>query len=96
MDYVAFCLISYTRKIKCSPKRKLLFKKGLVMTRLGRKTKNFVKQVLFFEVVLGLDHSLVWCCNLGTSESKLEIPRKFRKVVLKKHGEDNFGRSCEK
>jgi hypothetical protein len=65
------------------------------MTRLGRKTENFVKQVLF-DAVLGLDHSLVWCCNLGTLESKLEIPGKFRKVVLKKNGEDNLGRSCEK
>jgi len=67
-----------------------------MMTRLGRKIKHFVKQVLLFDVVQGLDHSLVWCCNLGTSESKLEIPGKFRKVVMEKDGEDNLGRSCEK
>ena len=66
------------------------------MTRLGLKMKHFVKQVLLFGVVLGLDHSLVWCCNLGTSESKLEIPGKFRKVVMEKDEENNLGRSCEK
>ena len=59
-----------------------LLNKSMMMTRLGPKIKHFVKQVLLFDVVLGLDHSLVGRCNLGTSESKLEIPGKFRKVVM--------------
>ena len=66
------------------------------MTRLDRKTKRFMKQVLLFDIVLGLKHSWVWCCNLGTSRSKLEIPGKFREVVLEKGGGDNLSRSCEK
>jgi hypothetical protein len=71
-------------------------KKSLTMTRLGRNTKRFMKQVLLFDTVLGLEHSWVWCCNLGTSGSKLEIPGKFQEVVLEKEGGDNLGRSCEK
>ena len=39
MDYVAFCLISYKYKIKCSPKQLLLLKKSVMMIRKGRKAK---------------------------------------------------------
>jgi len=36
--------------------------------------------------VLHSAHSFVWCWNLDTSESRSEIPWKFRNVVLEKHG----------
>jgi len=36
-----------------------------------------------------LEHSFVWCWNVGTSE-------KFWNVVLEKDGVDRLGRSCEK
>jgi len=32
--------------------------------------------------VLHLEHTLVWCWNLGTSESRSEIPGKFWNVAL--------------
>jgi hypothetical protein len=35
-----------------------------------------------------LEHSIVWCWNLDTSESRLEIAGKFWVVVLEKDGED--------
>ena len=31
-----------------------------------------------------LDHSIAWCWNMDTSESRSEIPRKFWNVALKK------------
>jgi hypothetical protein len=40
--------------------------------------------------------SFVWCWNLDTSESRSDIPGKFWNVVLKKNGEDQLDRSCEK
>jgi hypothetical protein len=41
-------------------------------------------------------HSVVWCWNIGTSESSSEISLKFENVVLEKDGEDQVDRSCEK
>jgi hypothetical protein len=38
--------------------------------------------------VLELEHRIIWCWNLDTSESRSEIPRKFWNVVLEKDGED--------
>jgi hypothetical protein len=40
--------------------------------------------------VLHLEHSLVWCGNLDSSETRSEIPRKFLNVVLEKDGEDKL------
>jgi hypothetical protein len=36
--------------------------------------------------VLHLEHSFLWCCKLGTSEGRSEIPGKFRNVVLERDG----------
>ena len=38
----------------------------------------------------------VWRWNLGASGSRSEIPGKFWNVVVKKDGEDQMDRSCEK
>ena len=46
--------------------------------------------------VLHLEQSFLWCWNMGTSESRLEIPGKFWNVVLEKDVEAELGRSCEK
>jgi len=43
-----------------------------------------------------LEHSVVRCWNLAPSESRSEVPGKFRNVVLEKDGEDHLDRSCEK
>ena len=44
--------------------------------------------------VLHLEHSLVWCCNLDTSESWSQILKEFQNVVMEKD-EDQLDRSCE-
>ena len=44
--------------------------------------------------VLHLEHNIVWCWNLDTTESRSEIPGKFLNVVLEKNG-DQLDRSCE-
>ena len=46
--------------------------------------------------LLHLEHSILWCWNLDTSESRSEIPGKFWNVVLEKDGEDQLDRSWEK
>jgi len=46
--------------------------------------------------MLHLEHGFVWCLNLDASGSRLEIPGKFRNVVLEEDGEDQLDRSCEK
>ena len=45
---------------------------------------------------LHLEHSFVWCWNLDTSDSRLEIPEKLWNVMLGKDGKHQSGRSCEK
>jgi hypothetical protein len=37
-----------------------------------------------------LEHSFVWCGNLDSSETRSEVPGKFRNVVLEKDGEDKL------
>jgi hypothetical protein len=44
--------------------------------------------------VLHLEQSFVWCRNLGTSETTLEMLEKFWNVVLEKAG-NQLERSCE-
>ena len=46
--------------------------------------------------MLHLEHSFVWCWNLNDSGSRWETLGKFLNVVLKKDGEDQLDRSCEK
>jgi hypothetical protein len=46
--------------------------------------------------LLHLEHILIWCWIMNTSESKTEIPWKFRNVGLVKGGEDQLDRSCVK
>jgi hypothetical protein len=46
--------------------------------------------------VLYLEHSIEWCWNLDTLESRKEIPGKFWNVMLEKNGESKLDRSCEK
>jgi hypothetical protein len=43
-----------------------------------------------------LEHSILRCWNLVTSESRSEIPEKFWNVVLKMEEEDQFDQSCKK
>jgi hypothetical protein len=43
-----------------------------------------------------LEHGFVWYWNLDASGSRSETPGKFWNVVLKKDGEDQLDRSCEK
>jgi hypothetical protein len=43
--------------------------------------------------VLHLEHHSVWCRNLDSSGSKLEVPGKFRNVVLEKDGEEKLDRT---
>jgi hypothetical protein len=57
MDYVAFYLINYTQNKMQSKTTTFIEIKSPMTTRLGRSTKHFVKQVLLFDVVLGLEHS---------------------------------------
>jgi len=40
--------------------------------------------------MLHLEHGFVWCWNLDASDSRSEIPGKFRNVVLEKDGEDQL------
>jgi hypothetical protein len=47
-------------------------------------------------VYVTLEHSLVWCWNLDTQESRSEIHGKFCSVVLEKDGEDPVDGPCEK
>jgi hypothetical protein len=44
--------------------------------------------------VLHLKHSIVWCRNLDSLETRSEVPGKFRNVVLEKDGEDKLDRPC--
>jgi hypothetical protein len=46
--------------------------------------------------VLQLQHSLVWCQNLHTSESGSEVQGRFLNVMLRKNGEDQLEQSREK
>jgi len=46
--------------------------------------------------VLHLDHRFIWCWNLDTAESSLDIPGKFWNMVLERDGEDQLDGSCEK
>jgi hypothetical protein len=46
--------------------------------------------------VLHMEHSILWCWNLDTSESRLEISGKGWNVVLEKDGEDQLDQSCQK
>jgi hypothetical protein len=46
--------------------------------------------------VLHLEHSIVLCWKLDTSEGRLEIPRNCSNVVVEKDGEDQLHRSYEK
>ena len=45
--------------------------------------------------VLFLEHVLLWCWNLDTSESRSEISGTFLNAMLEKDG-DQMDRSCEK
>jgi hypothetical protein len=58
--------------------------------QIGHNSKEETSKVLY------LEHSLVWCWNLDTSESRSKIPGKFWNVVLEKDGEDQLDWSCEK
>jgi hypothetical protein len=59
----------------------------------------FVPYILIFKEdineLLHLEHSIVWCWNLGNSESRSEISEKFPNVVLEKDG-DQLDWWCEK
>jgi hypothetical protein len=75
-------------------------KRGVAMAILHstRKTILFTRtfHVKFKEntnEMLHLEYSFVWCFNLGTSKSRLEIAGKFWNVVLEKDGEDDLGQS---
>ena len=46
--------------------------------------------------LLHLEHSIVGCLILDMSESRTEITGNVLSVVLKKDGEDQLDRSCEK
>jgi hypothetical protein len=46
--------------------------------------------------MLHLEHGFVWWWTLDASGSRSETPGKFWNVVLKKDGEDELDRSCEK
>jgi hypothetical protein len=45
--------------------------------------------------MLHLEHRYLWCSKLNTLENRMEIPRIFWYVVLKKDG-DQLDRLCEK
>jgi hypothetical protein len=40
--------------------------------------------------VLHLEHSLVWCGNMDSLETRSEVPGNFWNVVLEKDGEDKL------
>jgi hypothetical protein len=46
--------------------------------------------------VLHLEHSFVLCWNLGTSDSRSEMPGELWTVVLERDGDDVLYRSSEK
>jgi len=56
---------------------------------IGLKFKEETAEVLY----LGL--SFLWCWKLDTSESRSEIPTKFRSVLLAKDEEDHLNLSSE-
>ena len=56
---------------------------------IGLEFKEDATKVLYLEL------SFVWCWKLDTSESRSEIPTKFRNVFLVKDEEDQFGLSSE-
>ena len=57
--------------------------------QIGPKFKEEISEVIH------LEHSILWCWNLDTSESRSEIPGKFWNV-LEKDGEDQLERPREK
>jgi hypothetical protein len=61
-------------------KRKALFSSKLDLHTTRKKTSK----------VLNLEHRILWCQNLHTSESRTEIPGKFPDMVLEKNGEDQL------
>ena len=46
--------------------------------------------------MLYLGFIFLWCWNLDTLKSRLDIPGKFWNMVVEKDGEDQLDRSCEK
>jgi len=42
--------------------------------------------------MLHLEHSVVWCCNLDTLESKSEMPLKFLNMLIEISWTDLLGR----
>jgi hypothetical protein len=42
------------------------------------------------EQISEVEHNFVWCGNLDSSETRSEVPGKFRNVVLEKDGEDKL------
>jgi len=58
--------------------------------QIGLKFKKETAEVQHLEC------GFVWCWNLDTWESRLEIPRGFWNTVLDKDGENRWDPSCEK
>jgi hypothetical protein len=59
---------------------------------LGRELFALANLVKFEEEtseMLHLEHSVLWCWNLDTLESRSELPWKFWNVVLEKDGENS-------
>ena len=65
-------------------------KKTLFSSKIGLKFEEETGKMLH------LKHGFVWCWNLDASVSRSETPGKFWNVVLKKDGEYQLDRSCEK
>jgi hypothetical protein len=42
--------------------------------------------------MLGMEHSIVWCWNLDTSENRSDIPEKFSNVALEFDEREHFDR----
>jgi hypothetical protein len=55
-----------------------------------------LKFISFHTKVLHLEHGVIWCWNLDTTEGRSEISGKFLNMMLEKDGEDQLDRSCEK
>jgi len=80
-----------TREIKSSfiTEKAAFYKKKTFYQQTGLKFKEETSEVL------RLEHNIVVCWNLDTSESRPEILGKFWNMLLEKDG-DQLDRSCEK
>jgi hypothetical protein len=91
------CVSPNMYKIQCRRKSWHVLTRRIVQqeeTSLHQQTGLKCKELT--SNVLHLEHSILWCCNVDTSESRSEMHGMFWNVVLERDGEDQLDRSCEK